>query len=139
MHAGPRRTRLVRAAIPASSETDSIRGLPSRLSPTQTDRNNPDWSAASARSSIWSGVVAPSSTPRLGSVRPMSIVGSFLSYAMQSVRYGSRLSCVSFLQLQFSNDIGPAERYHLAQIPRVTDARRHQAVNILCPNYADSH
>src|SRR5689334_6328694 len=74
MQAGPRRTCFVRAEMPARSAIDSIRGLPKRLSPTQTDWNNPDWSAISARSSISAAVVTPKSTPRFGSVKPSFIV-----------------------------------------------------------------
>src|SRR3954453_6917585 len=71
MQAGPRRTRLVRAATPASSTIDSILGLPSRLSPTQTDVKVSDRSAISAICIICSGVVTPKRTPRLGSVSPI--------------------------------------------------------------------
>jgi hypothetical protein len=49
---------------------DSMRGLPSSESPTQTDRNASDSSANWAMRSICPGVVTPNSTPRLGSVRP---------------------------------------------------------------------
>ena len=74
MQAGPIRTRRVRAATPASSAIDSMRGLPSRLSPTQTEANWPEPSAISAIWSICSGVVAPNSTPRFGKVNPIFIV-----------------------------------------------------------------
>src|SRR5450631_3973025 len=76
MHAGPSRTRLVRAATPARSVTDSMRGLPSKESPTQTDWKAPDWSAISDIWSICSGVVTPNRTPRLGSVKPICMSDS---------------------------------------------------------------
>ena len=70
MQAGPRRTVLVRPAMPARSAIDSIRGLPNRLSPTQIDWKAPDRSAISARSSISRAVVTPNNTPRFGRVKP---------------------------------------------------------------------
>jgi len=65
--------RLVRAATPASNVRDSIRGLPSSESPTQTDWNASDSSAIWAICSISSGVVTPNRTPRLGKVSPKRI------------------------------------------------------------------
>src|ERR1051326_8095980 len=73
IHAGPMRTRCVRAATPPSSAMDSMRGLPSSESPTQTDWNTSDSSAMCAIFSICSGVVTPNSTPRFGKVSPKRI------------------------------------------------------------------
>jgi len=68
-HAGPSRTRLVRAASAPSSTIASRRGLAKMESPTHTE-SHPPVSAHSAISSISATVVAPMMTPRLGNVSP---------------------------------------------------------------------
>ena len=73
----PSRTLLVRAANAASVVTDSNRGLASRLSPTNTASNSPEASAVSARVNSSATVVAPKTTPWLGSSSP-----SFMAVAV---------------------------------------------------------
>ena len=91
MQAGPIRTRLVRPARAAMSVIDSIRGLPSRLSPTQRSSKRPEPSAISPISNIWSGVIAPNKTPRFGSVRP-NLMPHFTSYRRTTTPLGVSIS-----------------------------------------------
>src|SRR5688572_31834460 len=109
MQAGPRRTLFVREARPDKSVIDSMRGFPSKLSPTQTEAKPPDWSAISARSTISAAVVTPNNTPRLGRVKP-----TFMSTPSHSGRVRS------------APDIAVFDGDHDAAQPRSTVCGHHR-------------
>ena len=77
MQAVPKRLVLVTTARAESRVTDSSRGLASKLSPTHKLSKTLEPSALSASSSSSGTVVAPNTTPWLGSSRP-SFIGTFL-------------------------------------------------------------
>src|SRR5262245_45825456 len=97
--AGPSRTRLVRAARAPSSAIASSRGLAKIESPTQTEFQ-PAPSAHSDISSISGTVVAPITTPRLGSVSPN--FGFVLMEGLRSAFIHGRRSAVSEVTLPWA-------------------------------------